>query len=522
MKENDYMDIGDLGNEEYQNNEENVIVDDGPEKKKYLEDNIISKGYNLDDLSRSITIRTGLTINEISLDFLKKEVEYFKNERKKEKSKLQKELKSSTKTEKNELIKTLFSPEHYDLITKSQLENKLTKLEANNQRIHPLITESHQEKSGGLLNKKITYYFKIKCQELNTEVGRTLEDFEFFQKILIERYPYKFIPPIFPKSAEKEYSHELFKRYLNRFLDYICERKILRTSPITLEFLELDSNSFFTYRKNLIVNKYFCKYNMENYTNMKGRLDVEFTQDKITECEKVYKKIEATRSIYKNLNVALGKIVNDFNNLERHMKQASSAFSALSNYSKESNQSPWLFTCYDKLKDIFAQWSTSYNKQKIFFNNNFREFFDYLNLQIKSLGDLEKQHMKMKNDYERYGLELYMKKEKLFNGKKYNLWELSEEDSKNIEFLKLNKESAYKAMLPGMTNLVTAQKVQMACSTIIVQKEYEIFMKRQGNNLKEYILSLNDKNKEIVAEAYTLASLFNIELEDKKPLNEEI
>ena len=261
---------------------------------------------------------------------------------------------------------------------------------------------------------------------------------------------------------------------------------------------------------------------MENYTNMKGRLDVEFTQDKITECEKVYKKIEATRSIYKNLNVALGKIVNDFNNLERHMKQASSAFSALSNYSKESNQSPWLFTCYDKLKDIFAQWSTSYNKQKIFFNNNFREFFDYLNLQIKSLGDLEKQHMKMKNDYERYGLELYMKKEKLFNGKKYNLWELSEEDSKNIEFLKLNKESAYKAMLPGMTNLVTAQKVQMACSTIIVQKEYEIFMKRQGNNLKEYILSLNDKNKEIVAEAYTLASLFNIELEDKKPLNEEI
>ena len=94
MKENDYMDIGDLGNEEYQNNEENVIVDDGPEKKKYLEDNIISKGYNLDDLSRSITIRTGLTINEISLDFLKKEVEYFKNEQKKEKSKLQKELKS--------------------------------------------------------------------------------------------------------------------------------------------------------------------------------------------------------------------------------------------------------------------------------------------------------------------------------------------------------------------------------------------------------------------------------------------
>ena len=81
---------------------------------------------------------------------------------------------------------------------------------------------------------------------------------------------------------------------------------------------------------------------MENFTNMKGKLDVEFTPDKINEAEKVYKKIEATRSIYKNLNVALGKIVNDFNNLERHMKQASSYFSALSNYSKESKQNPLL------------------------------------------------------------------------------------------------------------------------------------------------------------------------------------
>ena len=515
MEEKDIMDIGDLGGEEKQQEQEKII-DETPDKKKFIDENIIAKGLNLDDLSRSITVRTGLTINEISLDILKKEVEFFKNEQKKESSKLAKELKSSTKMEKNDLLKVLFAPEHYELKTKTQLENKLTKLEAENKRINPVIVESHQEKTGGVMSKKVVYYFKIKCPELNTEVGRTLEDFEFFQKILIERYPFKYIPPIFPKSAEKEYSHELFKRYLNRFLEYICQRKILRTSPITLEFLELNSNSFFTYRKNLTVNKYVCKYNMENFTNMKGKLDVEFTQDKINEAEKVYKKIEATRSIYKNLNVALGKIVNDFNNLERHMKQASCAFSALSNYSKESKQNPLLVICYDKLKDIFSNWSTSYNKQKFFLNNNFREYFDYLNLQIKALGDLEKQHMKLKNDYEKYGIELYTKKEKLFNGKKYNLWELSEEDNKNIEFLKMNKQSAFKAMLPGMTNLVTAMKIQMACSTLIIQKEYEIFMKRQGNNLKDYVLSLNEKNQDIVSEAYSMASLFNIELEEKK------
>ena len=255
---------------------------------------------------------------------------------------------------------------------------------------------------------------------------------------------------------------------------------------------------------------------MENYITMKGNLDIDFTQDKINEAENLYKKIEATSSIYKNLNTALGKIVNDFNNLERHMNQASSAFSALSNYSKGSNQSPLLVTCYDKLKDIFSKWSTSYNKQKFFMNNNIKEYFDYINLQIKALGDLEKQHMKIKNDYEKSRLETYMKKEKLFNNKKYKEWELTEEDSKNIEFLKLNKESAFKVMLPGNTNLVNAQKIQMACSTLIVKKEYEKFMKRQGNNVKQYLLSFKDKNQDIISDDYNLSSLFNIELDEGK------
>ena len=247
---------------------------------------------------------------------------------------------------------------------------------------------------------------------------------------------------------------------------------------------------------------------------MKGKLDLEFTQDELKECEKTYKRIEATRSIYKNLNEIMGKIVNDLNNLERHMKKASSAFSALSNYNKDSNQSPLLVLSYDKLKDIFSKWSISYGKQKIFLNNNFRETIHYLDLQIKSLGDLEKQQSKVKNDYEKYGLELYSKKEKLFNGKKYNLWELSEENSKNIEFLKQNKESAFKAMLPGMTNFVLMQKIQMACSTIIVKKEYEKFMKRQGNNLKQYLLSLKENNQDIAYDVNPLSSLFNIELKD--------
>ena len=58
------------------------------------------------------------------------------------------------------------------------------------------------------------------------------------------------------------------------------------------------------------------------------------------------------------------------------------------------------------------------------------------------------------------------------------------------------------------------QKIQMACSTIIVKKEYEKFMKRQGNNLKQYLLSLKENNQDIAYDVNPLSSLFNIELKD--------
>ena len=253
------MYLGDLGLKEEKDTYLQQKPEEGIEKKKYIDEHIISKGLNLEDLSRSITLRTGLTINEISLSLLKKEIDFFKKDQKKE------EL--NNKFQKTNIVKELYSPEHYELETLKQPKNKLLTLEDENKKINPAIVDSHQEISGGLLGKKIVYYFNIKCPELNTLVGRTLEDFEFFKKILNERYPYKFIPPIFPKSAEKEYSHEIYKRYLNRFLQYISQRKILRTSPITLEFLELDSNSFYKYKKKLTNSKYICKYNMENYIN---------------------------------------------------------------------------------------------------------------------------------------------------------------------------------------------------------------------------------------------------------------
>ena len=50
------------------------------EKQKYINDNIIEKGYNPEDLSNYITRIRGVGINSFSLNELKKLIEDFKTE----------------------------------------------------------------------------------------------------------------------------------------------------------------------------------------------------------------------------------------------------------------------------------------------------------------------------------------------------------------------------------------------------------------------------------------------------------
>ena len=112
----DIFDIGDLGFDEEPKDQQEQVKDENPEKQKYINDNIIAKGYNLEDLARSITVRTGLTINEIKLDTLKKEVEFYKTQQLKESYKVAKEMKAG-KAKKDDIITQLYDQEKFSLKT---------------------------------------------------------------------------------------------------------------------------------------------------------------------------------------------------------------------------------------------------------------------------------------------------------------------------------------------------------------------------------------------------------------------
>ena len=156
------------------------------ERQHYINENIIEKGYNPDELFNFITRTKGMEINLISFDELKNLIEQFKNEQ------LSKTI-SSIQSKKDYSF-DIYSPFEYIINTRKQQESEMMELENENKKINITISEPKIE-NGGFFSPKI-YSFIISSNELNTKVKRTYDDFEWFKNQLNERYPFILIPPI--------------------------------------------------------------------------------------------------------------------------------------------------------------------------------------------------------------------------------------------------------------------------------------------------------------------------------------
>ena len=160
------------------------------EKQNYINDNIIEKGYNPEDLSNYIVRIRGIEINSISLNELKKLIEDFKTEQ------LNISLKSLNmkQNKKATSFEILYSDCEFESKTSKQQETKLMEFEKEKKRINIKISEPIKEKKSFFSKQQIT--FLITTEELNSKVRRSYIDFEWYKNQLNSRYPFILVPPL--------------------------------------------------------------------------------------------------------------------------------------------------------------------------------------------------------------------------------------------------------------------------------------------------------------------------------------
>ena len=218
----------------------------------------------------------------------------------------------------------------------------------------------------------------------------------------------------------------------------ILRKKILRTSPITLQFLTLDDNNFEKYKNKLDSNPFKLNINLSNFKTMKGEIKVTLNKDK---------------AVFVN-----NLLINDLNLISNHMKEISILFEKLSIQAKDIKQSENMKKMYSNLNNIFSTWSKSYLTQSKFFKDDFLEYFDYMNMEYNELDTLMKQFQNQRTEYESFANNLNLKKEELFESKDISKWEVKEGTEKDIPLVINDKKKAFEIICYKENKVIEFEK----------------------------------------------------------------
>ena len=409
------------------------------------------------------------------------------------------------KAKKEEQISELYRPQLIEIKISSKEENKLTELEKDSKKISIKISEESITKKNIFSSSK--FICKIECPELNSSVIRSLEDLEWLKNQLNEKYPMIYIPPIPSKKKMKD--PQSVSRFTKKFFNALIRRKILRTSTLLQDFLTSDNIE--TYKKKM--KAFNLAPNMENYKSGKETLKFDFKEEQIYLPQKYIKKLEPAKSLYNSLDIVFSQIITDFQYLNKHFKDASEIFGKLYKSARDTDQSEYTKKVFEKMKTIFNDCSTAYLKQSEFFEKDMKEFFNYIDMEYNEMLTLNNQLNKKKNEFESLGIDYLTKREKLFNEKKYNKWELTKEDEAKLDTFKDIKEEAIKYICKEMGMNVANLKLQIGSFCNIVIKQFNHITKYIGEQMKEYFESLKEKNKEMIEQGFTISKLINVQIE---------
>ena len=503
-------------------------MSEAQEKMKYISANILEKGYNPEDLSNFVIKKIGKPIESISLEQLKKLIEQFKDQslvdtyKNLDSNQEEEEIKEESN---DEIEDPFYNTMIYEIKTQLQQDNELLKLDKEKKRISIIVSDPIKEKAKNIF-KKVVYSYKVECPEIKTEVRRTYADFEWLRNILGSYYALRVVPPIMKEAmyfqldiVNKKDTEEAIEnakiKYLNYFMNSLIKKKIFRTSAILYEFLELNDSDFKKYKDLLGKYKYDLNVSLDNLKTVKGNLKFQLKLSEIKKADLFGKKVNEITNLYNFLDKKILNLANDFLNLETHMKQIASTFNKLSTALNFNEHSKKMQEIYQKLNTIFNSWSNSYGKQYSFFKSDFKDFFNYINLEIQEMSSLNQNFLSYKKHYEDYSTKINKKKEELFNQKDFNKWSVEPGTEEQISKYANNKKLAFEKMLYKETELQYNEKKLVACALHLMNKQFNKLMKLQSDDVINYFAKMKQENQTIVGDAFNLIKLFSVEKEDK-------
>ena len=168
-------------------------------------------------------------------------------------------------------------------------------------------------------------------------------------------------------------------RDFNRFINSILENPLLRSNEIIEDFLTKNQELFHFIK---LKYKNFSKLvNLNDFRSLNGELDITFYSNQLSP-NNILENIDNKRKILNDINTNLKNAISCMDNLNKYLDTLSKLFFDLKNqYQYKQNK----FDSFETLGRFCKNASNFYSDKKKVFDEKIKEFFKYINSELKEL-----------------------------------------------------------------------------------------------------------------------------------------
>ena len=487
------------------------------EKQNFLRENILEKGYDVNQFVSFLKSKKGEAGSDISnwsMDDLYEVVKEFsfKYSLNSESEPQIQESVPQTKTEQSNVpaiatIQGLNSnqnislteedfgiiiPEYIDCLTMETTElSKYDDIE---------ITVNEPKKVDNGFFSKTFINFLITTKQLNVNVRRKHDDFVWLRERLAIIFNLNILPRL-PKKGKVNEDKHINKRMRNleRFLVYLSKDPLVKNSQIFFDFLTIEKDSDFEKRKK-IYNRLKTPIELKDIKTVRGKMKISVTSKKEQHLESIRDNAAFNETALKKFNQNFKLLRDEMKTVIARVLSFGPLFDKLLKISSTYLDNNIIIESYNQMKNIFNTWADTLKKQNSFFLHDVKEYLKIISGNYHHLRELVQFVEKTKANYNKVSKNLTNKKMDLFRKGDMSSWQLDAKDKNNINEFYSDRLASYKKICFKETNNVIKLKEKYGYQLNKIIFEYQRLRNINTKENKEKVIQFSQKQSQIVTD----------------------
>lgn len=438
------------------------------DKQKYIQENIIDKGFDSLSFSQFLCKKSGQTeydIDKIPMDEIIEGVQEFTNstpigkvpeydasappivqnvdkkEKKKNtifksilglKNKIKKQVNNEDKNKDkdNDKVDKPVDSKDNDNIEEEKKEEKnydygfrlpekikcqsVEETEISQYKDLPIKIGMPEKVGKSIIKKKAMTYFTTIAVPLNKVVKRSFDDFEWLRLKLNKMFDSNFIPSL-PKMNPilGINNDEQMSRSIEKFMHYLSLDPIIKNSQILYDFLSIENYDDFTKKKKEYEVITPCN-DIQDFKSITGEIDINFDDQKEKSLVTIKDFCNNNSKLLEKLNSNLNSFFQEMNAVIKRTNEIANIWGNLFKTSEKYQDDNISKDIYYQMNNFFFNLANNFKKQNDFINVDIKESFIFMQHNYVSINELIKRIESKKKVYAKEEKVLMSLKEDLF------------------------------------------------------------------------------------------------------------